>query len=70
MFAYVSVLVDRVHIGVGAGVEDPEGLFEAVKGRKFPQRDVRSLREVRVKGFKELMQRAAAWVPPKKTRRG
>lgn len=69
MFGYVSVLVDRVRIGV-VGVEDPEGLFEAVKDRKFPQRDVRSLREVRVKGFAEVMQRAAEWIPPKKTRRG
>lgn len=69
MFGYVSVLVDRVRIGV-VGVEDPEGLFEAVKDRKFPQRDVRTLREVRVKGFAEVMQAAAVWVPPKKARRG
>lgn len=70
MFGYVSVLVDRVRIGIAAGVEDTHGLFESVKDRKFPQRDVRHLREVRVKGFAELMRQAAEWVPPKKTRRG
>lgn len=70
MFAYVSVLVDRVRIGIEAAVEDPDGLFEKVQGRKYPQRDVRELREVRVKGFLELMRAAASHVPPPRGRRG
>lgn len=69
MFAYVSVLVDRVRIGIPAGVEGSEGLFEAVKDRRFLQRDLRASREVRVKGFAALMQRAAAFSPAKKGRR-
>lgn len=69
MFAYVSVLVDRVRIGIPAGVPGAQDLFETVKDRRFLQRDVRTAREVRVKGFAELMQRAAAFEPPKKGRR-
>lgn len=69
MFAYVSVLVDRVRIGIPAGVPGAEALFEVVKDRRFMQRDVRAAREVRVKGFAELMQRAAAFEPPKKGRK-
>jgi len=69
MFGYVSVLVDRVRIGIPAGVPGAEELFEAVKDRRFLQRDVRSAREVRVKGFAELMQRAARFEPPKKGRK-
>lgn len=69
MFAYVSVLVDRVRIGIPAGVPGAEDLFEAVKDRRFMQRDVRAAREVRVKGFAELMRRAAAFEPPKKGRK-
>lgn len=69
MFGYVSVLVDRVRIGIPAGVTGAAELFEAVKDRRFLQRDVRSAREVRVKGFAELMQRAARFEPPKKGRK-
>lgn len=68
MFAYVTVLVDRVRIGIEDGFEDPLGLFEKVASRRWRQRDLREVREVRVKGFIEQMKRAAAFVPEKKPR--
>lgn len=70
MFAYVSTLVDRVRIGIESGVEDPHGLFLAVKDRRYNQRDIKNLKDVRAKGFAELMQAAAVYVPPKKGKRG
>jgi hypothetical protein len=70
MFAYVSTLVDRVRIGIESGVEDPHGLFEAVKDRRYNQRDIKDLREVRAKGFAEVMRAAGAYIPPKKGKRG
>ncbi len=70
MFAYVSTLVDRVRIGIESGVEDPHGLFVPVRDRRYNQRDIKDLRDVRVKGFAELMRTAGAYIPPKKGKRG
>ena len=69
MFAYVSTLVDRVRIGIESGVEDPHGLFATVKDRRYKQRDIKDLRDVRAKGFAAVMRAAATYIPPKKGRR-